>query len=153
MMPLALLAALSVASVVQTPNSLLELRRVQTSEPGYRNLDEWSPERLDWISPEGVRQLAEQYGGAANVGWWFSYGNAIELLTGVENLLGVSGWETMRSNSQSALGCQPILSTDKPYVISIKGAESMLAKCRGLVARPITSPNEDQLVVYSIKSD
>jgi len=155
--PLALLGAVFVVAVTQTPNGLREWHRVQSPETAYQDLaewqklDEWSPERLDWINPEGVRQLAFQYGGAAKVGWWFSYGNAIELLTDIENLLGVTGWETMRSESQTRLGCEPILRSSKRYVISIDGAETKFAQCRGLVATPITSPNDDGLVVFSLR--
>jgi len=153
--PLALLGAVFVVAVIQTPTSIREWRRLQTPEVAYQDLaewpkiDEWSPERLDWIDPQRVLQLAEQFGGAEKVGWWFSYGNGIEILTGVENLLGVTGWETMRSSSQTRLGCEPLLRSDKRYVISIDGADAKLSECRGLLVTPLTSPNEG-LVVFGL---
>jgi hypothetical protein len=151
LLPLFLLPAVLVAAVVQVPNGVVEWRRIQTPDALNRHLDEWSPERLDWIDPQRVRQLAEPYGGVEAVGWWFAYGNAIEMLTGIENLLGVTGWETMRSAILGREACSPLLSSDKRFVISIETAPSRIDQCRGLELRPLTTPNEDGLVVYGIE--
>jgi len=149
-LPLTLLCSALVVAILQVPNGVSEWRRVQTPQAVDRHLDEWSPERLDWIRPERVRKLAAPFGGESAVGWWFSYGNAVELLTGLENLLGTTGWETMRSAFQTKLGCEPLLRSPKRYVISISTAKSQIEKCRGVQARAVTLANEDGLVVFEL---
>jgi hypothetical protein len=147
-LPVILLCSALVVSILQVPNGVREWRRVQTPQSVDRHLDEWSPERLDWIRPERVLELVAPFGGESEVGWWFSYGNAVELLTGVENLLGTTGWETMRSESQSKLGCEPLLRSPKRYVITLSIAKSQIEKCRGEQARAVTLVGEDGLVVF-----
>ena len=83
------------------------------------------------------------------MGWWFVYGNAIEALTGVENLLGTTGYETTRTSSQLSLACEPLIRSEKQYVIS--GSDpSLMSKCAGINVVPRTSPNEDGLVVFEV---
>ena len=100
------------------PNGIFEWRRVQTPASANQHLDEWSPDRLDWIRPSLIPELVEPFGGVKFVGWWFVYGNAIEALTGVENLLGTTGYETTRTSSQLSLACEPLIRSEKQYVIS-----------------------------------
>jgi len=149
-LPLVLVASLVVASTIQTPNGVREWQRIQTPEQLERNLDEWSPAKLDWIRPASVLELAEGFGGSEKVGWWYAYGNAIEILTGVENLLGLSGFENVRSPNQYRLACEPLLKSELSFVISIARGESLLRGCGLPYVRAQTRPNEDGLIVYQI---
>ena len=148
-LPILLLCSLAASSVLQVPNGIFEWRRVQTPASANQHLDEWSPDRLDWIRPSLIPELVEPFGGVKFVGWWFVYGNAIEALTGVENLLGTTGYETTRTSSQLSLACEPLIRSEKQYVIS--GSDpSLMSKCAGINVVPRTSPNEDGLVVFEV---
>lgn len=149
-LPILLLCSLAVGSVVQAPNGVKEWRRVQTPSTANRHVDEWSPDRLDWIRPSLIPELVEPFGGAKVVGWWFSYGNAVEALTGVENLLGVTGYEGTRSSSQLGLACEPLIRSKKQYVISIGPSESLMSRCEGIKVIARTTPNDDGLVVFEV---
>lgn len=149
-LPILLLCSLTLGSVVQAPNGVDEWRRVQTPATANRHLDEWSPDRLDWIRPSLIPELVEPFGGVQVVGWWFSYGNAVEALTGVENLLGTTGYETTRTSSQLSLACEPLIRSQKRYVISIGSARSPMSKCAGIKVITRTKPNDDGLVVFEI---
>lgn len=149
-LPIILLGSLTVSSVVQVPNGVKEWRRVQTPTSISRHVDEWSPYRLDWIRPSLIPELVEGFGGERNVGWWFSYGNAIEALTGVENLLGTTAYESTRTSTQLSLACEPLIRSHKRYVISINSGESLMSKCAGIKATARTGPNDDGLVVFEI---
>lgn len=150
--PTLLVCCLVVGSILQAPNGLTEWRRVQM--PNSRELgkteDEWSPERLDYISPSSVVVLARQFGGVESVGWWWLYGNGIEALTGVENLLGTTGFETMRSPSMFKLGCEPVLRSRKVFVISGADMEERLRSCGFDSVRARTGPSSEGLVVYEL---
>ena len=149
-LPMLLLFSLTVGSVVQVPNGAMEWRRVLTPATADRHLDEWSPERLDWIRPSLIPELVEPFGGAQVVGWWFSYGNAVEALTGVENLLGTTGYETTRTSSQLSLACEPLIRSKKQYVISIGSGQALMSKCAGIKVITRTIPNDDGLVVFEV---
>lgn len=150
-MPPILLCSLVCAAVIQVPNGLSEWLRVQSPKLSDQHLDEWSPAQLDWIHPERVVELATPFGGSRSVGWWFSYGNAIESLTGIENLLGTTGFETIRSAKQFALACEPLIESNKRFVVSIDGMSERLNACGIANVQALTSPNEDGLVVYEIR--
>lgn len=148
-LPILLLCSLAASSVLQVPNGIFEWRRVQTPASANQHLDEWSPDRLNWIRPSLIPELVEPFGGVKFVGWWFIYGNAIEALTGVENLLGTTGYETTRTSLQLSLACEPLIRSEKQYVIS--GSDpSLMSKCAGINVVPRTSPNEDGLVVFEV---
>lgn len=149
-LPFLLLCSVLVTAVVQVPHGLVEWRRIQTPEASFRNLDEWSPDQLDWIRPAQVKELASPFGGESMVGWWYHHGNTIELLTGIENLLGVTAWETMRSERQARLACEPLVSTRKKYVVSGAEEKSRIEKCGGLRVRAITPPNDFGLSVFEL---
>ena len=149
-LPILLLCSLALGSVVQAPNGVKEWRRVQTPSTANRHVDEWSPDRLDWIRPSLIPELVAPFGGVKVVGWWFSYGNAVEALTGVENLLGITGYETSRTSSQLSLACEPLIRSQKRYVISIGSARSLLSKCAGIKVITRTKPNDDGLVVFEV---
>ena len=149
-LPILLLCSLALGSVVQAPNGLNEWRRVQTPATANRHVDEWSPDRLDWIRPSFIPELVKPFGGVKVVGWWFSYGNAVEALTGVENLFGTTGYETMRASSQLSLACEPLIRSQKRYVISMGSARSQMSKCAGIKVMARTKPNDDGLVVFEV---
>ncbi len=150
--PTLLVCCLVAGSSLQAPNGFTEWRRVQI--PNSRGLnnseDEWSPERLDWIEPNSVVGLAQQFGGVESVGWWWLYGNGIEALTGIENLLGTTGFETMRSQSMLKLGCEPLLRSRKAFVISGADMEERLQSCGFDSVRARTEPSSEGLVIYEL---
>jgi len=148
--PIVLLCSLVLAAVLQVPNGLKEWQRVQTPNQKGKTEDEWSPQRLDWIRTEKVIELANEFGGPKEVGWWFSYGNAMEAVTGIENLLGTTAFEGMRTTRQLSLGCEPLLKTQKAYVISVAGTANRIRSCGLQSVRAVTSANEDGLVIYEI---
>lgn len=148
--PILLLCSLAVSSVLQVSNGIWEWRRVQTPASANQHIDEWSPDRLDWIRPSLIPELVEPFGGVKSVGWWFSYGNAIEALTGMENLLGTTGFEATRTSRQLSLACEPLIQSEKQFVISIGSDPSLMSKCAGINVVPRTSPNEDGLVVFEV---
>lgn len=148
--PIVLLCSLVLAAVVQVPNGLKEWQRIQTPDRNGNTEDEWSPQLLDWIETEKVIQLANEFGGSKEVGWWFSYGNAMEAVTGIENLLGTNAFETMRTRGQLSLGCEPLMKTQKAYVISVEGSADRIKSCGLQSVRAVTSANDDGLVVYEI---
>lgn len=148
--PIVLLCSIVLATVVQVPYGLKEWQRVQTPNLKGKTEDEWSPQRLDWIRTEKVIELANEFGGPKEVGWWFSYGNAMEAVTGIENLLGTTAFETMRSIRQLSLGCEPLIKTQKAYVISVASMADRIRSCGLQSVRAVTSSNETGLVVYEI---
>jgi len=148
--PIVLLCSLVLAAVVQVPNGLKEWQRVQTPNLKGKTEDEWSPQRLDWIRTEKVIELANEFGGPKEVGWWYIYGNAMEAVTGIENLLGTTAFEGIRTIRQRSLGCEPLMKTQKAYVISLEGIADRIQSCGLQSVRAVTSANEDGLVVYQI---
>ena len=149
--PIVLLCSLVLAAVVQVPNGLKEWQRVQTPNLKGKTEDEWSPQRLDWIRTEKVIELANEFGGPKEVGWWYSYGNAMEAVTGIENLLGTTSFEAMRTIGQLSLGCEPLKKTQRAYVISIEEAADWIQSCGLQSVRAVTSANKSGLVVYEIE--
>lgn len=149
-LPIVVLCSVALAAVIQVPNGLMEWQRVQTPNVSEKTEDEWSPKHLDWIQTSKVVELAHEFGGSDEVGWWFSYGNAVEALTGIENLLGVTGFETTRSRTQLSLACEPLKESAKSLVISIDGMTERLRSCGFPSVRALTPPNEDGLVVYEV---
>lgn len=150
--PTLLVCCLIAGSVLQAPNGLTEWRRIQI--PNSRDLgntvNEWSPERFDYIETGSVTALAEQFGGVESVGWWYVNGNGIQAVTGIENLLGTTGFETMRSQSMFKVGCEPILRSRKAFVISGADMEERLRSCGFDSVRARSEPSNEGLVVYEI---
>lgn len=118
-------------------------------DPG-KTEDEWSPQRLDWIEPSSVLVLAEEFGGVESVCWWWLYGNGIEAENVVDNLLGTTGFEMMRSQSMYKLGCEPVLRSRKVFVISGEDMEERLRSCGFDSVRARSEPSNEGLVVYKI---
>lgn len=149
-LPILLLCSVALGSVVQVPNGVREWRRVQIPSSRPVPVDEWSPYRLGTIRPSLIPELIEPFGGARAVGWWFSYGNAVEALTGVENLLGTTGFEATRTSSQLSLACEPLIRSHKRYVISIASGQTLMSECPGISATAQKGPNDNGLIVFEL---
>lgn len=149
---LILISSLLVASILNSPNGLYEWRRLQ-SPSGLRVLDEWSPSRLHNIDPSAYLKMARKFDTESKVGWWYSFGNGVQILTDIENLLGVSGYETMRTARQLRLGCEPLLRFDKKIVFASATENVTLLDCEGISADMISPPDENGIAVYVIRPD
>lgn len=154
LLPIILLLGLVLAAFLQAPAGYREWRRIQTPvvSPGSPNwVDEWSAEKLDSIEISRVIRLAESFGGVDAVGWWYQHGSAIEMLTEIENLTGVSGFEVIRSKVMLELACEPLVSSLKPYVIAFSGSKSTLDQCEGLEVQQLTYDAEFPLAMFKVK--
>lgn len=136
--PLLLLCALLVSCLIQTPNGIREWRRVQTPNGVGQ---EWSYMQLYQAQADTSLELADEFGGSKNVGWWFSYGNAMEIVTGIDNLLGVNGFEAMRSKRMLEIGCYPLLETPLRYVMIQHEEMGVIEQCSGLEVRIRSGPD------------
>jgi len=152
LVPVSFLVTLVIAAGLSSPNGLTEWRRVQTPVSDQKWTDEWSTERLDWISPSEVVALANEAGGVSQVGWWFSHGNAIELLTGIENLLGTSVFEgAVKGNAIRNQACEPITRSSLRYVITDQRYVAILGDCVNVEVSSVSSANEDGMVLVTLE--
>lgn len=132
-MPALFLIGVIPALIFQVPNPVKELKRITDSASYVRNLDEWSPSTIDWIVPTEVLSMTSNYGGPKNVGWWFENGNAIQLLTGIDNDSGVNGFEYIRDRGYNLQGaCEALLSGERVYYLTRKQEIGPMSTCRGL---------------------
>lgn len=148
--PLFLLLGLVLSAVIQAPAPHREWRRIQTPISEQKWVDEWSAEKLDWIEVSRVESLAAQFGGASEVGWWFQHGSAVEILTGVENLLGIPAYEGVRSDSMLKLACEPLAASSKRFVIALISAQATLERCPGISARSLTQDDAIGMAVFEV---
>jgi len=149
--PVSFLMALIVIAGVSAPNGLNEWRRVQQPISAQKWTDEWSIQKLDWIQPSEITGLANQVGGVSEVGWWFSHGNAVELLTGVENLLGTSAFEgAVKGKAIRDQACEPLIRSSIQYVITGMRYVPVLQDCEGISTRSVSDPNDDGMVLVTI---
>lgn len=129
LVPVLLLALLPFATVWQTPNPSDEIRRLSgkyagstdwSSTPG-RPSDGWSQEALsnydDFIKVSIT--LSETLGkDGSTVGYFGFMGHTIELLTGINNYLGIPAPESLRfGRNQELLACAPLNKTPPKYLI------------------------------------
>lgn len=129
MLPLLFITALPLAALWQFPDPLDELRRISgryvnttnwSSIPG-RVSDGWSPTALkiydDFITETSA--LAEKLeSDGSQVGYFGIFGHTLELLTGVDNLIGIPAPESLRFGStQEKLGCLPVDTRMPQFVI------------------------------------
>jgi hypothetical protein len=148
-LPLVFLLSLSVGSIYPSTNVRVmdELKRITgryvntidwSSTPG-RNSDGWSRKGLaiekNFLSE--VESRATQYEDAGlSVGYFGVYGNTVELITGVQNLTGLAGPESMRFGiGQQELACRPV---DRAGVKVIVVYDSIFP-CRGYVKSDLLS--------------
>lgn len=150
-LPMTLMLALVFSAAQQVPAGHREWTRIQTPIASEKWADEWSVARLDWIEPSRVVQLTETFGGVKAVGWWYQHGSAIEMLTGIENLLGVTGFETIRSQAMLELACQPLTKSSKQFVISKIGQKLTLQRCKGLEVQQVMQDEQMMLAVFSVR--
>jgi len=148
--PLSLLLGLVLSAIIQAPAPSREWRRIQTPIAEEKWVDEWSAEKLDWIEVSRVKSLTTQFGGASEVGWWFQHGSAVEMLTGVENLLGIPAYEGVRSVSMLRLACEPMIQSSKRFVIALTSAKATLERCPGISARLATQDDVIGLAVFEV---
>jgi len=152
LVPVSLLVTLVIAAGLSSPSGFTEWRRVQTPVSDQKWTDEWSTERLDWIRPSEVVALANEAGGVSQVGWWFSHGNAIELLTGIENLLGTSVFEgAVKGNAIREQACEPVTRSSLRYVITDQRYVAVLGDCVNVEISSVSSANEDGMVLVTLE--
>ena len=151
--PLIFLIATLIACITQVPNGFKEWNRVVLAKSEERNIDTWSSELFDWIPPDEVVKLADTVGGVDVAGWWFLFGNAIEITTGVENLTGHTAFETMRTDSQLRHGCESLEKSAKTYVITHIGSVAQLERCKEFSFQIKGEETANGLIVVEIKRE
>jgi hypothetical protein len=151
-LPAYLAVAVMASAIVQAPNGVWEWKRV--SSPVYvgntRNLDEWSPESIDWIQVKNIESIVARFGDSEDFGWWYKDGNAIEILTGIKNLSGTTGFEYGRSPEYLKLICRELTSTNKRFVITSQESVDSIQRCEGLKIIRIFDDLPNSLVVVEI---
>lgn len=128
-LPLLFVSALPVAAFWHFPNPQDEFRRISgqyvnatnwSSTPG-RVSDGWSPNALgiydDFINKTST--LAQKIpSNDSSIGYFGIFGHTVELLTGVNNVLGIAAPESLRFGpSQEKLACVPVDSQRPRFVI------------------------------------
>jgi hypothetical protein len=129
MLPILFVSALPLAALWQFPNPQDELRRISgrytnttnwSSTPG-RVSDGWSPNALkiydDLFINTAVLARKLEYQNSS-VGYFGIFGHTVELLTGVDNVLGIPAPESLRfGSSQEKLACMPVNDRMPHFVI------------------------------------
>lgn len=135
-LPLTVVLALPIASIVQLPNPIDEAKRVSgharhadwSSTPGRAPADGWTPQILrqqgtlhhpgPWL--EAIEKFKASYRGDSDDLGYFGYmGNTVQLITGIKNVMGVSGPEHMRFGPYfEEQGCAPIARL-KPRIVVV----------------------------------
>ena len=129
MLPMLFVAALPLAALWQFPNPQDELRRISgryvntinwSSTPG-RVSDGWSPSALKIYDDvfHNTALLAKNFESKNfSVGYFGIFGHTVELLTGVDNVLGIPAPESLRfGSSQEKLACVPVDNRMPHFVI------------------------------------
>jgi len=129
MLPVLFVLALPIAALWHFPEPRDELRRISgryvnttnwSSTPG-RVSDGWSPNALkkydDFII--NISVLAKKIQSEDDsIGYFGIFGHTIELLTGVDNVLGIPAPESLRFGpSQETLACVPVISRKPHFII------------------------------------
>ena len=127
-LPLLVVGALPIGAIWQVANPIDELRRVSgeyygttdwSTTPG-RVADGYSPEALA-LQDDFVRQVsrvASTLPHEGSVGYFGIYGNTVQVLTGIQNYLGIPAPESLRfGGNQIELACQPLLTNAPDYLI------------------------------------
>ena len=126
--PYALLVGLAFASFIQAPGPVDELRRVMgdaagegwsISSPTRIKSDVWSSELIDFINPADLLKIVDDLEINDNVGYFGYMGNSIEIASGIPNMTGGPGFESLGSEAMAELSCLPIYRSEKKYVISM----------------------------------
>lgn len=129
MLPLLFVAALPLAALWQFPDPQDELRRISGR---YVNTTNWStiPGRVsDGWSPSALKIYDDLFLNTAviatnfesqnfSVGYFGIFGHTVELLTGIDNVLGIPAPESLRfGSSQEKLACVPVNNRRPNFVI------------------------------------
>ena len=126
--PFALLVGLSFASLIQAPAPVDELRRVigdathegwSVSSPTRSKSDVWSSDQIDFINPADLLKIVDELEINDNVGYFGYMGSSIEIASGIPNMTGGPGFESLGSEAMADLACLPIYRSEKKYVISM----------------------------------
>jgi len=161
-LPLIFLLLLPFASILQAPFPPDEWKRVLgegrkegwSTSPSRPASDGWTPEILrnegtqnypiPWLL--AIERYAHDYPGKKeSLGYFGVFGNTVQLITGVENVLGVSAPEMLRFNGWfSEKACAPIIRL-KPTQIIVFGSEM---PCKG--ANFIGSDESGLLKIYAM---
>jgi len=146
------LVGLAFVGLLSSPNGLREWRRIQLPVADLQWTDEWSSRKLDWIDVGVVNTLAESVGGPSEVGWWYAHGNAIEVLTGITNHLGLTVSEgAANSSSLLRIACEPISRERPKLIITIADYLPLLDSCNGVAGNQIIAQTNKPLVLVSLK--
>ena len=156
--PIFLVLALSVGALVQIPNPLDEFRRVTGNHAGSTN---WSSTPGRVADGWSVKSLNEDYSSLIDVvsrvsgqldqtrrsvAFFGMHGNAVELATGVRNVVGIAAPESMRfGGNQPYLACKP-LSVVRPQYVIVYGTDF---PCEGY-SRMVLPIGDDFLVFQKI---
>jgi hypothetical protein len=129
MLPMLFVAALPLAALWQFPDPKDELRRISGQYVNTTNWstitgrvsDGWSPTALkiydDFIT-ETSTLAARLESDGSRVGYFGIFGHTLELLTGVDNVLGIPAPESLRfGSSQEELACMPVDNRMPHFVI------------------------------------
>jgi hypothetical protein len=101
-LPLALVTALTLASVVQAPNPIDEWRRVTgralndgwSMSSGRAPANRWDTGKVDWLDL-AVVNLAQREFSSESIGYFGYMGNSVELATGMRNYSRVNSGEVL----------------------------------------------------------
>ena len=128
-LPMLFVASLPLAALWQFPDPQDELRRISgryvnttnwSSTPG-RVSDGWSPNALKIYDDlfHNTAVLAKNFESRnLSVGYFGIFGHTVELLTGVDNVLGIPAPESLRfGSSQEKLACVPVDNRMPHFVI------------------------------------
>lgn len=96
--------------------------------------------------------LAESVGNVHEVGWWHSHGNAIELLTGIENLFGANSFEAAaQTKAIRNLDCEPLTNSSLRYVIAHEAAISVIRECKAVKLIAVSTATDHGMVLVTLK--
>lgn len=112
-----------------TAKNSMVLRELRGLREVSSTSDEWSPIRLDYVRVLDVAAAISTLDSPDRVGWFGDFGNAIEILLGIENLTGISGLENMVSDPLKRSGCRHLLEQDQVMVVSYFSEESIRGLC------------------------
>lgn len=129
LMPLLIVACLPIGALWQMPDPRDEILRISgryvgttnwSSSPG-RVSDGWSPEALAPYANllrEAQLELSMIDGEVASIGYFGPFGHSLEVLTGVDNVIGIPAPESLRfGTKQEVLACTPVDRQAPVYVL------------------------------------
>lgn len=128
-LPLTFLLFLSIGAIWQMPNPLDELRRITNDHSGSTNWSSTPGRPADGYSNSSLKiydnfittipNIAHDLDSTKQqVGYFGIFGHTVELLTGIDNLLGISAPESLSfGGARQELACIPSLEKHRRFVI------------------------------------